>query len=151
MYRWIVSRRARRAFRLVGEGNYEEILRSVTPSIEHTYRGDNAVGGTRHSVDAMRRWFERVYRLFPKFHHEVKDVLVKGWPWNTVVAVPWTAHATCLIDGEAFEADGVHVVRFVWGRITEIQGYPDTEKYTSFCRHMAGHGMREADAPPIED
>lgn len=151
MYRTIVRRRARKIFSLVSQGKYEEILATVAPDVLHVYGGRSAVGGTRHSAKAMKRWFERVYCLFPDLHHEVREVLVDGWPWNTIVAVSWVGRATSPTDGELHVSEGVHIVRFKWGRITEIQGYPDTEQLTAYCQRLAQQGLSDAAAPPIED
>lgn len=98
----------------------------------------------------MRRWFERVYRLFPGFQEEVQEILVRGWPWNTVVAVQWVARAKSPVSDDALIMHGVHIVRFRWGKVTEIQAYPDTERFSAYLRDLASHGVDEAGAPPIE-
>ena len=91
MYHLFVRRFARRTFERLTAGNWQSVLEDLSPDIHHVYAGKNAVGGTRTSRDDVRLWFERVYRLFPSFHEEVREVLVGGWPWNTVAAVQWVA------------------------------------------------------------
>ena len=98
----------------------------------------------------MRRWFERVYRLIPVFEEEVRDVLVRGWPWNTVVAVQWIARGKSPASDETFVLHGVHIARFRWGKVTELQAYPDTEKFSAYLRQLAARGVEEAAAAPIE-
>ncbi len=150
MYHRIVRRRARRVFERLTEGDWEPILDGLAGNVHHVYAGANAIGGERNSLRDVRRWFERVYRLFPSFHEEVREILVRGWPWNTVVAVQWIAtHHSQILD-ETLEVHGVHVVRFRWGKVTELQAYPDTEKFSAILARLATAGVEEAAAPPIE-
>ncbi len=127
MYHLMVRRFARRTFERLTAGDWQPILDGLAPNVHHVYAGQNAVGGTRTSRDDVRRWFERVYRLFPSFHEEVREILVRGWPWDTVAAVQWVATTHSSILDETLKMHGVHVVRLRWGRVTELQAYPDTE------------------------
>ena len=150
MYHLMVRRLARRNFQRLTEGNWQPILDGLAHDVRHTYAGQNAVGGTRTSLADVRRWFERVYRLFPSFREEVREILVRGWPWNTVVAVQWVATTHSPIVDETLEIHGVHVVHFRWGKVTQIQAYPDSEKFSAFLARLAAAGVDEAAAPPIE-
>ncbi len=150
MYHLMVRRHARRIFERLTAGDWQPILDGLAPNVHHVYAGQNAVGGTRTSRDDVRRWFERVYRLFPSFHEEVREILVRGWPWDTVAAVQWvvTTHSSVL--DETLEIHGVHVVRLRWGKVTELRAYPDTEKFSEYLARLAAAGVDEAAAPPIE-
>lgn len=54
------------------------------------YRIDpRLASGTRHTRDALRRWFERLSLLFAELHFEVKEVTAQGWPWKATVMVQW--------------------------------------------------------------
>lgn len=150
MYKSLVRRRARDIFRGLSQGEYEHALEGMAEDVRHTYLGAHPGGGTRHSVEGVRRWFERVYRLFPDLRHELKEVLVSGGPWNTVVAVQWVGYARSPKIDEVLEFDGVHIVRFKWGRVTEITAYADSSKLEAFCRQLAARGVAEAEAEPIE-
>lgn len=150
MYKSFVRRRARDTFRRLSEGEYEDALKGMVTNVRHTYLGAHPCGGTRHSVAGVQRWFERVYRLFPDLRHELKEVLVSGGPWNTVVAVQWVGYVKSPEIDEPLEFDGVHIVRFKWGRITEVIAYPDSAKVETYCRQLAARGVAEAAAPPIE-
>ncbi len=150
MYHFFVRRFARRTFDRLTAGDWQPILDDLSPNVHHVYAGQNAVGGTRTSRDDVKRWFERVYRLFPSFHENVREVLVRGWPWDTVAAVQWvvTTHSSVL--DETLEIHGVHVVRLRWGKVTELQAYHDTEKFSTYLTRLAAAGVDEAAAPPIE-
>ena len=150
MYHRMVRRFARRTFERLTAGDWQPILDDLALDVHHVYAGQNALGGTRTSRADVRRWFERVYRLVPSFREEVREILVSGWPWNTVVAVQWIATSHSSILDETFEMHGVHVVRFRWGRVTGLQAYPDTEKFSAYLARLAAAGVDEAAAPPIE-
>ena len=55
----------------------------MADDVHHVFPGDNALGGERHSREA----FERLYRLIPEIEFEVRDMAVRGWPWDTTIAV----------------------------------------------------------------
>lgn len=150
MYHLMIRRLARRNFERLSAGDWEPILEGLAPDVIHTYAGENAIGGTRTTLPDVRCWFKRVYRLFPSFREEVREILVNGWPWNTVAAVQWVATIHSTILDETLEIHGVHVVRFRWGRVTELRAYPDTEKFSAFLNRLAAAGVDEAAAPPIE-
>ena len=89
MVKAIAARRARKTFEGLSEGDWQKGLEGVADDVHHTFPGDNAVGGERHSREAMERWFERLYRLIPDLNFEVKHVNVRGFPWDMHIAVEW--------------------------------------------------------------
>ncbi len=49
------------------------------------------------------------------------------------------------------QGTGPHGVRRRWGKVTELQGYPDTEKFSANLARLAAAGwVDEAAASPIE-
>ncbi len=121
---------------------------ACAPDVEHTFSGEHALGGTRHSREALGRWFERLYRLFPGLDFEVKRVLVRGWPWRTVAMIEWVDRARPA-DGLPYMNEGTHVLRFSWGRLVSLHAYLDTQKVEEVCERLAKEGIEEASAPPI--
>lgn len=49
-------------------------------NVKHSFAGDNALGGVRHDVAAVKLWLERLARLVPNIHITVTNIVVKGWP-----------------------------------------------------------------------
>lgn len=150
MYHAIVKRIAVRSFENLNRGDFQSVLKNIAPRITHTFSGTHALGGTRHSVEAMHRWFERLYRLSPGLNFEIRNVAVSGWPWNTTVAVEWVDRATPA-DGSAYVNEGVHVIKMRWGKVTYLHAYLDTQRTEAMCRGLVRFGVAEAAAPPIED
>ncbi|MCT7992065.1 nuclear transport factor 2 family protein, partial [Laspinema olomoucense] len=97
---------------------------------------------------AMRRWFERLFRLNDHLAFDLKHVAVSGGPWDTTAVVEWTDSAQ-LADGTGYLNTGVHIVRMRWGRIVSLHAYLDTGLFESACRRMVGVGITEAEAAPI--
>jgi len=150
MYHTIVRRIACASFESLSKGDYEALLSQCSSNVEHRFAGNHALGGTRHSVQAMRRWFQRLFVLFPGLNFEIKEILVRGWPWNTRVAVEWIDRATTS-DGVPYINEGVHLLHIRWGRLTKLHAYLDTQKVEEVCKRLAQQGIAEASASPIED
>jgi ketosteroid isomerase-like protein len=148
MYKRIAARRIRRAFDALGRGDLETMVQDLPPDVHHLFPGDNALGGERHSRDAMKRWLERIRVLFPELSFDVRDVAVKGWPWDLRVAVQWTDHGRGA-DGEPYENHGAHWIRIHRGKPVRIQAYLDTDKVTAALERMSRAGIEEASAPQI--
>jgi ketosteroid isomerase-like protein len=148
MYKTITKRRVRGLFAALGRGDWETAIADVAADVHHIFPGDNAIGGERHSKEAMGRWLQRVYRLIPELRFEVRNVAVKGPPWNMMVAVEWTDSGRAA-DGVAYENEGAHWIRLRNGKATYIHAFLDTEKVTETCRRLAASGIDEAAAEPI--
>lgn len=150
MYHAIVRRKVARVFAELSRGNYEFALAAAAPRLEHSFAGDHALGGVRHTPAALRLWFQRLYRLFPSLGFTVKHIAASGGPWDTTVVVEWHDRAT-LATGAPYDNDGVHVVRLRWGRLVSLHAYLDTAVVADACRQLAAEGVEEARAPPIAD
>jgi ketosteroid isomerase-like protein len=148
VYHAIVRRRAKGVFASVSHADFQSVARQVSDDVHHVFAGDHALSGERHSREALERWFARLHRLFPDLRLEVGEVVAKGWPWRTVVALEWVAHGT-LPTGKPYRNTGAHVVRLRWGRAVYIHAYEDSQTVADACRQIAASGIAEAAAPPI--
>ena len=77
-------------------------------------------------------------------------VLASGWPWDTWVAIRWTARLTPQ-RGEPYVNEGAHWVRIRWGKATSFHAYLDTQRIARSCAEMATAGVGEAAAAPVTD
>jgi hypothetical protein len=90
----------KKLFAELNKGNYEPILGTCATTFEHWFVGkSHALAGHRTSMAVMRSWYARLFKIFPNIQFELHQVLVTGWPWNTVVAVEWSDYYT-LLNGE---------------------------------------------------
>ena len=145
MYHFIVRRRAAAAFGALSRGEWQPLARMTAEDVHHVFPGDHALGGERHSREALVRWFERLYRVFPDITFTVKRVVSRGWPWSTWVAVEWSDRTRA----GGYANDGAHWIHLRWGRATYIHAYLDTQSLAAECERVAAGGVPEAAADPI--
>src|SRR5258705_51471 len=122
MYHAIVGRIVRAGFDRLSAGDYSAALAGAAPNVHHVFAGDHPLGGERHSRDAFRQWFERLFRLFPALRFQIREVVVKGWPWRTVVAVEWEAHVTPAV-GPEYVNQAAHIIHIRLGRADSTSGH----------------------------
>ena len=149
-FRLGVERNVRATFRQIGQRDYETLLEQTAPSVLHVFPGHHALGGTRHTRDALRRWFERLFLLFPELHFEVKEVAVRGWPWDATVMVQWENRGRAY-DGQPYANQGAHVLRLRRGRLIYLHEYLDSQRVAKVCQRLAAKGVSEAAAEPLTD
>jgi len=149
IYKGIVTKKVRGTFLDVQNHNYEKIMKGIGVNVVHHFAGNHALGGTRHDTDALRKWFERLGRVFPELTFEVKDVIVKGMPWNTLVVARWVA-TTKLINGESYVNPGVHFISIRWGKAYKFEVYEDTQVVANGLAKQAESGISEAVAEKIQ-
>lgn len=148
MYHTIIKRIARNAFEDLSDRNAEPLLDRCAPDMTHTFAGDHALSGTRHSREAFRTWLDRLYRLFPELQFHIDDILVAGPPWDTRLAISWRDRGVAA-DGVDYENEGVHLLRLKWGRLVELHATLDTQHLDRTLDRMAAAGIDEAAAAPI--
>jgi hypothetical protein len=78
----------------------------------------------------------------------VHDVWVKGWPWNTIVIMRWSA-VQDLPDGSPYNNHGVHIIRMRWGKVFDIDANEDSQLVAHSLQVSATYGVTEALAEPI--
>ena len=125
MYKFIVKRIVRRTFAGLSAGNYEPIVQQFGPRSRFYFAGDHALGGERRGQDEVREWFQLALQLFPGLRIEPRDVVVNGWPWNTVIATRLAISAP-RPGGREYRNEGMQLLRLRWGRVAEDLIYEDT-------------------------
>ena len=80
MYHAIVRRRIEGLFHAINQGDAEPVLRQFAEQFEHSFLGDSALGGSRTSLPATRQWYQRLYRLLPDIHFDLRKITVSGGP-----------------------------------------------------------------------
>jgi ketosteroid isomerase-like protein len=150
MYHAIVRRRVEELFGDVNRGNAEPVLRQFARRFEHSFVGDHALGGSRTTLPATRRWYERLYRLLPDIRFELLRIRVSGSPWNTLVVAEWR-ETNSGTDGVRTYNNGIHVLHLRWGRATHLIICPDTVGLKATLDRLALAGHAEAHAAAIVD
>jgi ketosteroid isomerase-like protein len=148
VYRAFVRRRVSEIFDALSRGDYEVALAGMADDVHHVFAGESPLGGERHSRDAVRAWFERLFRLYEELRFDVGRVTVSGPPWNIVVGVEWLGHARPKA-GEPYDSEGFHIINIRRGRVAYFHAYEDSQKVAEACQQMAAAGIAEGAAPPI--
>lgn len=125
MYKLIVRRIVRRSFAGLSAGDYEPIVKQFGPRSRFHFAGDHALGGERRGPAEVRAWFEEMLARFPGIRIEPRDVVVNGWPWNTVIATRLAISAT-RAGGREYSNEGMQLLRLRWGRVVEDLIFEDT-------------------------
>ena len=120
LYAAIVQRKIKHTFREINQGNVQPMLDTLADPFVYVFHGTHALGGRRTSKDAMRLWWERVFRLLPGIRFDVQEVVISGWPWNTRVAVRSLVSGD-LPNGELYSNTAFQFMKLRWGRITRIE------------------------------
>ncbi len=148
MYHRIVKQIVRSGFESLSRGDCTPILSKFAPNAHFTFGGKHAMGADLHDIESIRRWFERMLRIFPGITFEVADIKVSGMPWDTLVATQLNIRAT-LPDGRPYTNRALQVVRLQWGKIVEDYVYEDTHVLVAELERLAQQGVTEAAASPI--
>jgi ketosteroid isomerase-like protein len=143
MYGFVVKRIVRRILRRLSQGDYEPIVRQFGPQSRFVFSGDHALGGERRGQDAVRHWFQQMLQLFPGFQIVPQNVIVNGWPWNTVIANHFVVTAP-RTDGREYRNEGMQLLRLRWGRVVEDLIFEDTQKLVAELRDRERQGFGEA-------
>lgn len=154
IYRAIVRRRVHTLFAEANRGNWESIVSGLAPRFSYRFIGDTPLGGTRTTHEAMRRWFERLYRLFPGSQFAPQRIVVEGPPWNTQIMtyVKIQGVAPNASGSEApYENEFMQSMRLRWGKITSVLTLEDTQRFVDLLPHLAASGIDDATATPITD
>ena len=148
MYHAIVRRRIEGLFRAINQGDAEPVLRQFAERFEHSFLGDSALGGSRTSLPATRQWYQRLYRLLPDIHFDLRKITVSGGPWNTIVVIEWDETNSGTDKVRTYNR-GIHVVHLRWGRATRLIICPDTVGLKATLDRLNAAGHADAKAAPI--
>lgn len=80
MYHRIVTNTLLEAFAGLNAGNINAITDKLAPNAQHTFIGQHALSGTRHTPESIRAWYERLLRLLPDIHFKIRRIQVEGPP-----------------------------------------------------------------------
>jgi ketosteroid isomerase-like protein len=92
-----------------------------------SFAGPAPLGGERTGVEAVREWFQRLFSYFPGIQFTVQQVIVQGWPWNTLVATRLSIAAP-RADGSVYRNEAMQFLRLRWGKVVEDRLHEDTYK-----------------------
>lgn len=149
MYHRIVEAKIRRTFHRLNAGDYDAVIAQMAPAFSYHFAGDHALSGTRTRTDSLRLWFTRLLTVFPSAHFAIAEVLVRGWPWRTSVAVFATLHT--VVAGQPYSNSFSQHITMRWGRVVSIDLLEDSQQCAAALARQAAAGIADAVTPPIDD
>ncbi len=150
MYKSIVAGKVRSVFESINHGDPTPMVDGLGSPFRYEFHGDHALGGVRTTRQAMTAWWARVFRLIPDATFTVHDVLVKGSPWNTRVAVRSTISGP-LPDATEYRNTVFQFMTLRWGKVVSVETCEDLQVLEHALAVVAANGNTEAAAPPITD
>ncbi len=149
MYKAIVRRTVCAGFRSLSMGDCEQLLRQFDPKVVFSFAGPAPLGGERRGVEAVKAWFQRLLSYLPGVQFTVQQVIVQGWPWNTLVATRLLI-ATPWADGSTYQNEAMQFLRLRWGKVVEDRLYEDTIKFVlELQKRLGNEETREEEKQPI--
>ena len=151
-FKAIVKRRVTRGFAALSRQDAGPALALMDENVTYTFdRPDSrhALAGTRHSKQAVQRWFVRLFGLLPG-EFTVHRIDVEGWPWRSTVVVHFEDRVRPRL-GAAYVNRGRQEVQLHWGTAVRVHTHVETEKVERALAELVRHGVAEAAARPIED
>jgi ketosteroid isomerase-like protein len=148
MYHAFVRHKLTQAFAGLSAGRIEAITNELADHAEHYFIGNHALSGSRHTPEAIHRWYERLLRLLPDIRFDLHRIHVQGFPWSTLAVVEWT-ETNSGTDGVETSNEGANVIRLAWGKVVSVRIYTNTAGLESTLSRLAAAGVSEAKAAPI--
>src|SRR3974390_989657 len=115
MYSWLVSRLIRRGFDRLSAGDPSVILAAFGDGARFVFPGASSWAIDTTDRAEIEAWVGRVGELRPAF--TVRDVVVKGPPWNTRVRTRGSDRIQAA--GPAYANEWVQCARLAWGKLRE--------------------------------
>jgi len=148
MYHAIMRKKTQSVFSALNNGNYELIFANLAPKFQHWFIGNHALSGLRTSPSVTRAWYERLYRIFPNIHFDLRNIIVQGTLWDTTVTVEWNDNYI-LLNGAQRSNLGVHIIHFKWAKADSVRIYCDTKLLLENLAIQAQGGIEEATLAPL--
>lgn len=148
IYSRIVEAKIRSVFDQINAGNYMVMVDGLGDPFSYHFHGDHALGGRRTSRDAMIRWWQRITTLLPGAQFTIHEVIVRGAPWNTRIAVRSTVKGP-LPNGETYSNTVFQFMTLKWGKVTDVETVEDLQVLAHALDVVAASGNSDAAAAPI--
>jgi len=128
MYGWLVERLVRRSFDRLSAGDPSVVLANFGDGTRLVFPGRNSWAIDSTDRAEIEAWFRRLAALGLQF--TVRDVMVKGPPWNTRVCTQGTDQTDTATG--PYSNQWAQCARLTWGKLTEDVIYLDTQKLAAF-------------------
>jgi uncharacterized protein (TIGR02246 family) len=137
LYAWVLEAVLRHNVARFMEGDVEAFLRLYADDATLVFPGRHSWSGEYRGKDEIEPFLRRFLRA--RLRGEVNDVLVKGPPWRTTLAIEFTDQATASDGTVVYENRAMVVARAAWGKILHEEIYEDTQKVAAWDEYLEEH------------
>lgn len=125
MRSWLAKKLLSRLMGRLNAGDPEPLLRLDHRDVRFRFPGDSSWAADLRGKDELRRWLQRFVASGVQIFAD--EVVVRGWPWDTTLAIRGTDHLITP-DGERIYANRYVIWgRVRWGLLREYEVYEDTQ------------------------
>jgi ketosteroid isomerase-like protein len=150
IYARIIEAKVRSVFDQINAGNSMDMVDGLADPFTYHFHGEHALGGRRTSREAMIRWWQRVGDVLPGAQFTIHEVIVRGGPWHTRIAVRSGIQGP-LPGGEVYSNTVFQFMTLKWGKVTDVETIEDLQVLTHALDVVAASGKPAAAAAPIVD
>jgi ketosteroid isomerase-like protein len=136
MQSWLGKKLVRYTMRNLNAGNVKPTLRMDAKDVELTFPGDSSWSGVLKGKREIRAWLERFARVGLQIAAD--EVIVKGFPWRTTIAIRGTDHLDAPDGERVYENRYVIWGQLKWGRLKRYEVYEDTIKAGALDQWLEG-------------
>lgn len=134
MRSWLAKQLLTRLMARLNAGDPEPLLRLDHRDVRFRFPGDSSWAAELRGKDELRRWLRRFaasgVQIFPD------EVVVRGWPWDTTLAIRGTDHLTTPQGVRIYENRYVIWGHVRWGLLREYEVYEDTQASRALDDHV---------------
>jgi ketosteroid isomerase-like protein len=131
---WLAKQLLTRLMARLNAGDPEPLLRLDHRDVRFRFPGDSSWAADLRGKDELRRWLQRFVAAGVQIFAD--EVVVRGWPWDTTLAVRGTDHLTTPAGERVYENRYVIWGRVRWGLLREYEVYEDTQASKALDDHL---------------
>ena len=135
MFSWLAKGILTRNMARLREGDYRPLLRLDAKEIRFRFPGDSSWAADVRGKAELERWLRRF--IAAGLTIRADEVVVRGWPWNTTLAVRGTDELRG--PGGELVYSNRYVIwgRMAWGLLREYEVYEDTQASKALDAYLA--------------
>ena len=141
MLSWLAGKMIARNMKAIRAGDLEPTLAMDAEDVRFRFPGDSSWGGEVHGKEALSKWLDRFVATGLQIYPD--EVVVRGWPWNTTIAIRGTDHLDVPGEGRVYENRYVIWGRIAWGLMREYEVYEDTQASRALDEYLLPREQRE--------
>ncbi len=131
----LVKRITSRTIACLSAGDCRPLLRVIADDVRFRFPGDNSWAIEVLGKAEFERWLQRFATVGLQISPD--EVIAKGFPWDTAIAVRGTVHLTSPAGDTVYENRYIIWAHTARGRVDECEVYEDTQKSAALDDYLS--------------